>query len=161
MNKCIMARRASQGENEFMSDLVKRAEQFARKAHDGQFRRDGVTPYIMHVEKVVSLLKSSKWFYTDEMIAAAWLYDVVEDCDVPFSFIGMNFSFKVLDYVERLTRRKDESYEDFISRIKLCDSASQIKVADILANLSDNPTPKQVKKYSAALITLLFEKPAH
>jgi len=28
------------------------AEKIARKAHDGQFRRDGVTPYVTHPGRV-------------------------------------------------------------------------------------------------------------
>ncbi len=58
------------------SALIAAAEQIARDAHSGQFRRDGVTPYIVHPESVASRVN------TPEEKATAWLHDVLEDTSV-------------------------------------------------------------------------------
>ena len=60
---------------------VDRAAEFARKAHEGGFRRDKKTPYIVHPADVVARLKS--WGITDEdILSAAWLHDTVEDTEL-------------------------------------------------------------------------------
>ena len=53
--------------------LLMLCETIARQAHEGQFRRDGVTPYITHVESVVSRCSNK---YEKSL---AWLHDVIED----------------------------------------------------------------------------------
>jgi hypothetical protein len=35
------------------------------------------------------------------------------------------------------------------------DAVVHVKIADILHNLSDSPTPKQIRKYAAALLWLV------
>ena len=62
-----------------MTDLVKRAERFARERHDGQFLKGSARePYIIHLEEVTSPV--GNWGGSEEAIAAAWLHDVVKDC---------------------------------------------------------------------------------
>lgn len=58
-----------------MSDLVTLASSIARKSHDGQFRRNGTTPYITHPEAVARSLEGEH----PNVIAAAWLHDTLED----------------------------------------------------------------------------------
>ncbi len=62
-----------------MSDLIERAKVFATQAHQriDQRRKYNNQPYHVHLEAVAKLVAS----VTDEaeMIAAAWLHDVVED----------------------------------------------------------------------------------
>ncbi len=60
-------------------NVVKAAEELARKAHQGQERKGGA-PYITHPERVASLLDNAGF---DELtIAAAWLHDTIEDTHV-------------------------------------------------------------------------------
>jgi len=58
---------------------IKAAKTAATRAHRGQFRKDGRTPYITHPERVAKRVK----FFGGNHIAiiAAWLHDVMEDCD--------------------------------------------------------------------------------
>ncbi len=53
------------------------AHAIARRAHAGQFRRDGSTPYIEHVITVAG--RTSEFGGDDQAIAIAWLHDVLED----------------------------------------------------------------------------------
>lgn len=62
-----------------MSDLIAAAEALARRAHDGQQRKDGGGPYIRHPGRVAARL--ARRFPDDPaLVAAAWCHDVVEDC---------------------------------------------------------------------------------
>jgi (p)ppGpp synthase/HD superfamily hydrolase len=55
-------------------NAVKKVEVIATKAHEGQYRRDGVTPYIEHPKAVAARVKGDE---KAEMVA--WLHDVIED----------------------------------------------------------------------------------
>jgi len=66
-----------------MTSVHKQAIQTARtaatKAHRHQFRKNGKTPYILHPERVASRVK---FFGGNHIgIIAAWLHDVMEDCE--------------------------------------------------------------------------------
>jgi len=49
------------------------------RAHAGQYRKDGVTPYIVHPARVASLTAYLGGNHI--AILSAWLHDVFEDCD--------------------------------------------------------------------------------
>ena len=62
-----------------MSDLISRAERFARVRHEGQFRKGKAKePYTNHLVEVAALVE--RWSGSESSIAAAWLHDTVEDC---------------------------------------------------------------------------------
>ena len=62
-----------------MSDLISRAERFARVRHEGQFRKGKAKePYTNHLLEVAALVE--RWSGSESAIAAAWLHDTVEDC---------------------------------------------------------------------------------
>ena len=55
-----------------MSDLISRAERFARVRHEGQFRKGKAKePYTNHLVEVVALVE--RWSGSESAIAAAWL----------------------------------------------------------------------------------------
>lgn len=129
------------------------AKNIAEQVHAGQFRRDRLTPYFEHVYKVATKLTP---FGTNVEIAAAFLHDAVEDGRISFSTLkSSGVSDKVIDLVKILTHHKYEPYESYILHIKENKSATKIKIADILYNLSDDPTPSQIRKYAKALLVLV------
>ena len=90
-----------------MSNLLERAEAFARRVHEGQFRKgEAKEPYTVHLEEVVDLV--SKHGGSDTEVCAAWLHDTVEDCP-PTSFqdIEENFGIEVGKIVSELTDDKN------------------------------------------------------
>lgn len=132
--------------------LAELAETIARKAHDGQFRRDGITPYITHPEAVATSLKGE----SDEVVAAAWLHDVLEDTDVSYLDLKQSgIPEEVIEAVALLTRWDNQDYKDYLRLIVQDDIAWKVKLADIKHNLSDSPTEKQKAKYAEALKILL------
>lgn len=108
----------------------------AAQKHNGQYRKDGVTPYIKHPEAVAGYLQGIG--ITDaNILAAAWLHDVVEDTDCTITDLEEKmFDKKIIDYVRRLTRVKGkESREDYIRKID--ESSLEVKLIK-LADLAHN-----------------------
>lgn len=139
--------------------LVEAAREFATLAHAGQFRRDGVTHYIAHPAKVVALLTEKYQGEGKEpdpvVLAVAWLHDVLEDSKHSAADLyEAGFPHEVVKAVVWLTKWYGESYEVFITAVARDSTATLVKLADILANLTDSPTPKQVAKYAKALLFL-------
>lgn len=146
--------------------LFHTAYNFALKAHEGQTRRDKKTPYIKHINEVLKRISSN---LSDVDMAIAALHDVIEDTPYTFSDIRAVLLAdhpdkkeeieEIINGVATLTKWPTESYSAFINRIyNHCHGRwVHIKIADILANLSENPTPKQIRKYAAALMILTEE----
>lgn len=142
--------------------ILTRAYHLAQRAHEGQYRRNGHTPYMDHIDAV--MWRSPK-DPVDQAVAA--LHDSLEpdaahrltESDLDTALPGMQ-GVEVVDGVITLTRKSRESYETFIERVKSHRQGRwvPVKVADILSNLSDDPEiPRQVLKYARALLVLVPE----
>ena len=135
-----------------MPDNLKIAIAIATKSHQGQFRRDGVTPYITHPEAVANAFPTK----CEGLKAVAWLHDVLEDTNTTEEdLLQAGISLWVVQAVQYLTKTPGEDYLAYLARVKASGIAADVKVQDILHNLGDDPSPKQVKKYAIALKFLL------
>lgn len=124
--------------------LYERAVKFAIKAHRNQVRKYTGEPYIMHPLKVAEIVRTVEW-HTDEMLAAAVLHDVVEDCDVTIQDVCDHFGTVVGMYVsyctdvsipsdgDRRTRKEKDAWH--YSRGPA--ESQTIKIADLLHNTAD------------------------
>ena len=131
--------------------MVEQARLIATEAHAGQFRRDGVTPYIEHPAAVASRAPQ-----TPESLAVAWLHDVLEDTDVSRDDLRRRgIPEPVVAAVEALTKQRDLSYAENLDRVAANDLARGVKIADMLSNLADTPTVRQIEKYARGLLRLL------
>lgn len=134
-------------------DTAMEAIKLAIKAHAGQFRRDGVTPYVVH-PITTALLAASRGGQTDA-IGTALLHDAIEEGRLSaYELERSGLSENVVKAVLALTKKPSESYALYIRRVKANHIAAFVKRCDIAANLSDDPTPKQRVKYLAALSIL-------
>ncbi|MGX8834176.1 RelA/SpoT family protein [Amedibacillus sp. YH-ame6] len=82
-------------------DLITRAYLCAEKNHTGQYRKSG-EPYIIHaiqVGYILAMLRTGP-----KTIAAGFLHDVVEDCDVTIQEITDSFGEEVASLVESVTK---------------------------------------------------------
>jgi (p)ppGpp synthase/HD superfamily hydrolase len=127
------------GEKMEMSELERRAEEFAREKHKGRLRKDKVTLYIEHPKGVVDLLKVMG--ITDEnVLAAGWLHDVIEDEGCTYEELKSRFNETVATYVRAVTRGSLEPKDDrtgYMTRIANEDVKVQLmKLADVVQNLS-------------------------
>ena len=132
-------------------DFVQRAAAIAREAHAGQFRRDGVTPYILHPQAVAARVAG------DPLAEAlAWLHDTLEDTSAtPELLREQGIPEEVIIGVSMLTKAEGADYEEYLRAIKANPLAKKVKIADMLSNLSDQPSEKQILKYAKGLVILL------
>ena len=145
-----------------------RARLFAHFAHKGQPRKYNLGPYIAHPHAVANLVRSVP--HTPEMIATAWLHDVVEDCGVTGAMIWNEFGSEVSLMVMQLSDLQDPSagnraFRKEQTRIALSHAhpnTKTIKLADLIDNTSSivEHDPKFARVYleeKAALLEVLTE----
>lgn len=138
-----------------MSTLEK-AIAIAAKAHEGQTDKGG-NPYILHPLRVMMKLQTN-----EERIAAVF-HDLFEDTTVtPQDLEKESFTREIIDAVLSLTKKKDESYDEFIARAKNNGIARNVKIADIEDNMDlsriPDPTDKdyaRIERYRKAMQELL------
>lgn len=126
-------------------DLAERARQFASAAHRdvGQLRKYSGQPYEVHLQRVAEMVAA----VTDdpEMIAAAWLHDVVEDTPTTIEDIDRLFGPGVRELVDALTdvsRPHDgnRAARKALDRAHLARAparAQTVKLADLIDNCND------------------------
>jgi guanosine-3',5'-bis(diphosphate) 3'-pyrophosphohydrolase len=91
--------------------LAREAYDFASEAHEGQERKGDGSPYINHPVALAQLLHEAG-LDDEELLAATFLHDVVEDTDTTLDEIEEAFGTGVHDLVEAMTEDKDiEPYE--------------------------------------------------
>lgn len=123
-----------------MSEFVHKAYQFAKNAHKGQKRKYTFEPYINHPVEVMQIVSTVP--HTEEMLAAALLHDVVEDCGVLSGEIFKEFGLWVGWYVEDLTDVSNPSDGNRVKRKEIdrehtaqaYPEAKTIKIADLISN---------------------------
>lgn len=134
------------------SPLVNSALALAEKAHAGQYRKDGRTAYVTHPIRVASKLAAKG--ESDEVVAASLLHDILEESPSIWDEIP-RFPANVVYAIISLTKINGEAYSLYLERVKANPIARKVKVADILDNLSDDPSPRQIRKYAKALLFLV------
>ncbi|MBF0178798.1 MAG: bifunctional (p)ppGpp synthetase/guanosine-3',5'-bis(diphosphate) 3'-pyrophosphohydrolase [Magnetococcales bacterium] len=98
-------------------------------AHKGQVDKVG-QPYILHPLRLMLRLDEE-----EERIVAV-LHDVVEDTDVTLDDLrAMGFSPMVIDALDRLTHRPEESYDDYLQKILPHPLARKVKLLDLEDNM--------------------------
>ena len=122
--------------------IEQRAIRFATVAHEGQLRKYTGEPYITHPIAVSEIVKT----VTDdeEMIAAAILHDVIEDCFVSREQLRVDFGVVISTLVHQLSDislsfHGNRALRKSMDRYWLscaCDKAKTIKLADLIHNSS-------------------------
>jgi (p)ppGpp synthase/HD superfamily hydrolase len=127
-----------------MSKLINDALIFATEKHAGQVRKYTGTPYIFHPISVAMIVMETP-DHTADMVAAALLHDVVEDCGVHLDEVGTRFGDVVKDLVYWLTDIATPANGNRAARKRIerekwarCDKAGAktVKLADLLDNTS-------------------------
>jgi len=136
---------------------------YAANLHKGQERDgDAPLPYITHPCEVLSNLRYVGGCQDEDMLCAAALHDVIEECDADLSELEERFGTRVAALVKELTRvepteeqkkglSKDEVWqmraEWLLEEIRtMAPDAQQVKLADRLSNLREAHRTKGMKK---------------
>ncbi len=119
---------------------IERALRAAYAAHEGQLRKGGDVPYVLHpIHAAMMLMRLD---VTEETVQAAILHDVVEDCDGwTVERVEADFGVVVSVIVAELTEDKSKTWSerkraavDHVPQMSV--EAVAIKAADKLHNLS-------------------------
>lgn len=146
--------------------IVEKARVFATAAHAAvrQTRKYTGEPYINHPREVADLVAPASWGH-QEMVAAAWLHDVVEDTGVPIDLIYAEFGQCVGDLVSGLTdvskpedgNRAARKAIDRAHIAKQSPACKTIKLADLISNTKSivERDPEFAKVYLQEKLLLL------
>jgi guanosine-3',5'-bis(diphosphate) 3'-pyrophosphohydrolase len=130
-------------------DLIRRAYDFAAKAHDGQRRRSG-DPYVVHPLSVASVIAELKLDVAS--VCAGLLHDCVEDTAATTEDLAKRFGGEIAFLVDGVTKlgkipwntREDQQAENFrkmllamardirVILIKLCDRLDNMRTMDAM-----------------------------
>ncbi|WP_311078147.1 HD domain-containing protein [Paenibacillus polymyxa] len=142
-----------------LSNELSKAISIAANLHAGQLDKGG-NPYILHPLRVMLKMDDNT-----SMVVAV-LHDVLEDTHFSIHEADAEeseFSDEVIGALKAITRKKDESYMEFIRRCKQNELARKVKIADIKDNMDlsriEDPTEEDVKrnrKYGKALKELMI-----
>lgn len=152
---------------------VRRAFEFAFKAHGHELREDG-TPYIFHPLAVARTL--AEWGADRDTIIAALLHDVLEDTEIEKPEILQEFGRHVALLVESVTKfttadlspdlpldRKIETLRKLFEVMRLDVRSILIKLADRLHNVQtiDVLPPDRRRRFALETLTVYYRIAYH
>jgi len=138
-------------------DLINKAIYWARKYHGDQKRKSG-EPYYSHPLEVAYMISEHK--LKTDVIVASILHDIVEDTEVTVGMIIDNFSWRIAEMVDRLTRDRPDgtklTIEEIITNAYKKDDKEVllIKLIDRLHNIQTIHFIKPEKQKEIAKETL-------
>lgn len=121
------------------------ADAFAFQAHAGQLRKGALKlPYITHPLEVTNILAANGFKDDYDILAAAMLHDVVEDCGVTIDEIKDLFGPIVAARVQEVSwpAGTTKGYK-IATAFMLSHAGAAIKVADLISNINsitEDPT---------------------
>lgn len=112
----------------------------AVRAHDGQKRKNEDLPYIAHPVTVALML--AHYSFSDEVIAAGAVHDVLEDTRVASAELRRELGDAVADIVEALSEDKTLAWEErkqqYVTRVAAGpEEVWAVSIADKIQNLDD------------------------
>lgn len=131
---------------------AEKAKAYAELKHAGQIH--GTRPFTTHLGEVVSALHEFGHL-DDDLTAAAWLHDVVEDTPVTIEEIYTEFGQRIGDLVDALTdgpgATRVEKKQKPYTTIPNVNGAVIVKLADRIANVRHTiaDTEPEAEKYYA------------
>jgi (p)ppGpp synthase/HD superfamily hydrolase len=138
-------------------DLIHKAIYWAKKYHDGQYRKSG-EPFYTHPLEVAYMI--SEYKLKTNVIVTAILHDIVEDTEVTAGMILDGFGRRIEEMVDRLTRDRPDgtklSVEAILNNAYEKDDKEVllIKVVDRLHNMQTIGSMSDNKQKQKALDTL-------
>lgn len=142
--------------------MLETAIALAVASHRGQRDKSG-QPYILHPLRVMFAMAPDEVAMT-----AAVLHDVIEDTPTTrHDLVAAGLPEEVVEAVEALSRRRDETHVDYVRRAAANPVAARVKVADVRDNMDESrlPTPelkrwgRSMRKRYEETLRILAENP--
>jgi (p)ppGpp synthase/HD superfamily hydrolase len=102
-------------------------------------------PYVLHCMEVMNGVKDRGF----EVMAAAMMHDLVEDVpSISLEYLrhAKQFSPRIVELVDLMTKRENQTYDDYIERLSKDPDAVAIKMADLRHNSQIGRLPGFNKK---------------
>ena len=123
---------------------IEETKNFVKKAHKKQLRKyPENTPYYTHLFRVGNIL--SEYGFSDEVVKAGLLHDLVEDTDYELDYIKENFGYDIAKYVDFVSEDKNLPWKErkleYIRKLFSNESPVEsiaISMADKIDNLEDS-----------------------
>lgn len=144
------------------------AYNLAKELFNGNYRKDGVTPYFNHCEFVGNKLKQAG--YDEDVVSAGFLHDVVEDIpNWTTQRLSNIFGQKVGNLVEEVSHKDpkadwDTKLKNYVSHLKtISPEGMAIAACDKMASLQDDikafgiEGPKLFDKLGASPVKQLYK----
>ena len=132
-------------------DIIEKSLEIALIAYAGQKDKAGKT-YILHPLRIMAKMN------TDDERAVAILHDVIEDSDYTAEdLLSQGLPSNIVEAVQVLSKIENETYDQFVVRVKSNELATKVKIADIEDNINilrldsvNNYDLERVAKYHKA-----------
>lgn len=113
-----------------LKEQLNRAIEIAVSAHEGQLDTNNGRPYIEHPFRVMNAGQTLQ-----EKIVGV-LHDVVEDSLWTLDQLREEgFPAEIIDAVDAMTRRDNESYDSYLLRVEANAVATRVKLNDLTDNM--------------------------
>jgi (p)ppGpp synthase/HD superfamily hydrolase len=130
--------------------LWQQAVSYAAARHQGQFRKDGLTPYFAHPVRVALTVRHVFCVEDATALVAALLHDLIEDTTTDYDDLIEEFGKDVADAVAALTKdarlaepQREAEYDKQLSQASW--QARLVKLADVYDNFCDSTAEKRSK----------------
>lgn len=111
-------------------EMLSKMISLATERHAGQFDKGG-RPYILHPLTVMHRLRTDD----EELQCIAVGHDLLEDTfTTAYELRKMGFSERVVNGIDALTKREQQSQDDYRQRVKTNPDASRVKIEDLRHN---------------------------
>ena len=129
-----------------MSQYLNKAITIASEAHQGQSSING-EPYILHPLRLLIKAKSN-----EERIITV-LHDVIEKSNISLADLkDKGFDQNIISSIDSLSRRRSESYIDYIGRLMQNKISVKIKLLDLADNIKMHSENNKDGIYDAKII---------
>lgn len=141
-----------------MKTIVERAKSFAINIHSQYCSEYDGKPYYVHLNKIINIaniyIDLIPVEQRDNVLAACWLHDTMEDCSVKYYKLHEIFNTTIADIVYAVTddkgkTRKDRHSERYYDELLTTPFALFVKLCDRIANVeySIDKNSNKIKMY--------------
>lgn len=143
---------------EVTKDTFTQALRLASHYHAGQ--KYGDSDYMYHINSVIDSVAVSQELGSPryDLLSVAALHDILEDTEIGLVELTAQVGVTIAMAVFSMTKFPGQSYESYITRVKLNSLAREVKIHDTLCNLTESvqdDNKGRIIKYSKQLQLLV------